>query len=189
MQLAKNVDSLKAYLLESVLVPVAEAMPPKVRETFYLRAFGFFKVPLLYFTRPSVVELTDQRCVVKIPLTRRTKNHLHSMYFGTLAVGADCAGGLMAMKHIRAQGNQVSLVFKDFQAQFLKRPHADVHFTCEDGTGIRDLIQKAMETGERQNMSVHVTATAPSSDLGTEPVAKFVLTLSVKKKKSSNHPC
>ena len=178
--MAKTVDSLKKYVTDTVV----DSLPPGIRETFYLRAFGFLKVPLLFFTRPSVVELSDHRCVVKIPLTRRTKNHLNSMYFGTLAVGADCAGGLMAMKHIREQGNRVSLVFKDFQAQFLKRPHADVLFTCEDGSGIRDLIQKAMDTGERQNMPVHVIATAPAQQ-GDEPVAKFVLTLSVKKKKQT----
>lgn len=176
----KAVDSIKKYFSGSLL----ESLPLGIRETFYLRAFGFFKVPLLYFTKPTVVELTDQRCVIKIPLNRRTKNHLDSMYFGALSVGADCAGGLMAMSQIRAKGNQVSLVFKDFQAQFLKRPHSDVLFTCEDGLAIRDLVQKALETGERQHMPVRVTATAPLQQ-GNEPVAQFVLTLSLKRKKTT----
>ena len=180
MELNKTVDSLKKYVTDSVV----DSLPSRLRDTFYLRAFGFFKVPLLYFTRPTVVELTEKRCAVKIALTRKTKNHLNSMYFGTFAVGADCAGGLMAMKHIRAHGDQVSLIFKDFQAHFLKRAHADVLFTCEDGEGIRDLIQKAMKTGERQSMPVHVVATV-KADQGDEPVAKFVLTLSVKRKKKA----
>ncbi|HTL11154.1 MAG TPA: DUF4442 domain-containing protein, partial [Bdellovibrionota bacterium] len=93
-----------------------------LKETLYLRAFGLIKIPMLWYLRPSVVELTDDRCVVKIPLRRRAKNHLNSMYFGALAAGADCAGGLMAMRLIRADGNRASLVFKDFHAEFLKRP-------------------------------------------------------------------
>jgi hypothetical protein len=39
-----------------------------------------------------------------------------------------------------------------------------------------------MDSGERENMPVHITATVPSK-LGEEPIAKFVLTLSLKRKK------
>ena len=54
-----------------------------------------------------------------------------------------------------------------------------MHFVCEEGVAIRDLVGRAMATGERQQETVHVTATVPSK-LGSEPVAKFALTLSVK---------
>src|SRR4051812_37497364 len=111
---------------------ILERIPVTLRETLVLRSFGFFKIPLLFFVSPSVVELTDEKCVVKIPLNRRTRNHLGSMYFGTLAIGADCAGGLIAMRLIQAEKAKVSLVFKDFKAEFLKRPEGDVHFTSED---------------------------------------------------------
>ncbi len=149
--------------------------------TFYVRAFGFRKIPLLFFASPSVLELSDERCVVKIPLCFRTRNHLGSLYFGALAIGADCAGGLIAMKNIEAQGNAVSLIFKDFKASFLKRAEGDTLFTCVQGREIRELVTRAMETGERQNLSVNVVATVPSKS-GDEPVAQFELTLSLKKK-------
>ena len=135
-----------------------------------------------FFIGPTVSALSNDRCVVKVPLNRRTKNHWNSMYFGALAAGADCAGGLIAMKLIQERGNLVSLLFKDFQASFLKRAEGDVFFTCEDGEAIQKLVQKAIETGERENMPVRVTATVPSR-LGAEPVAEFVLTLSLKRKK------
>jgi acyl-coenzyme A thioesterase PaaI-like protein len=152
-----------------------------LRETFFLRAFGFFKIPLLFFLRPSVVELSGERCVVRIPLGRRSRNHLGSMYFGALAAGADCAGGLMAMRMIRDGGGRVSLVFKDFQAEFLKRPESDVLFTCDQGLEIAELVRKATDSEERQNLPVRITATCPDK-LGDEPVAKFTLTLSLKKR-------
>jgi len=160
---------------------LTEFLPETLRETVLLRAFGFLKIPMLYFVRPSVTEISSERCVVKIPLARRTKNHLGSMYFGVLAAGADCAGGLIAMRLIHEEGDQVSLVFKDFHAEFLKRPEADVLFTCTEGSAIRDLVRRTMESEERQNLPVHITATCPSK-LGDEPVAKFTLTLSLKRK-------
>jgi acyl-coenzyme A thioesterase PaaI-like protein len=152
-----------------------------VRNTAYLRAFGLFKVPLIFFTRPTVVELGDRRAIVRIPFLRRNRNHLGSMYFGVLCTGADCAGGIMAMRAIERSGKDVSLIFKDFKAEFLKRAEGDVHFTCEDGEAVSAFVDKVVASGERMNMPVHVVATVPSR-MGTEPVARFELTLSLKRR-------
>ena len=169
-------------LSEATLGPLSKAVPDRVKETFWLRAFGLLKVRMLLFVSPSVVELNETRCEIKIPLNRRTKNHLNSMYFGVLAAGADCAGGMIAMRMIQQEGDQASLLFKEFHAEFLKRAEGDTHFICEDGAAIREMVKRALLSGERENMPVHVTAKVPSK-LGDEPVAKFTLTLSIKRKK------
>ena len=124
----------------------------KILETLALRKFGLFKIPLLFFISPSVMELTHESVVVKIPLNRRTRNHLGSMYFGVLAAGADCAGGLVAMNLIQKSGKKMSMVFKDFEAHFLKRAEGDVHFTCRDGAAIRAMIEEAKTSGDRHNL-------------------------------------
>ena len=102
------------------------------------------------------------------------------MYFGVLAVGADVTGGFLAMNYIQASKSKINLIFKDFHADFLKRAEDDVHFVCEDGIAIQNLVRDAEETGERQNLSVQIVATVPK--ISDEPVAKFILTLSIKKK-------
>ena len=84
------------------------------------------------------------------------------------------------MHYIRESKSKISLIFKDFQADFLKRAEGDVHFLCVEGSAIRSLIKKSEETGERESMPVHITATVPS--ISPDPVAKFILTLSIKKK-------
>ena len=53
-----------------------------------LRLLGWIKIPLIGYVRPRLVNLDDNVAVVKIKLRRRTRNHLHSMYFGALAIGA-----------------------------------------------------------------------------------------------------
>jgi acyl-coenzyme A thioesterase PaaI-like protein len=171
-------DTSSAARIESL----ASFLPQAMRNTLFLRAFGLFQVPLIFACRPKVLELTNERTVVKFPLIRMTRNHLRSMYFGALAIGADCAGGMIAMKLITEAKADVSLVFKDLQAEFLKRAEGDVYFTCEDGAAISETVRKTIETDERQNVPVHVVATCPSK-LGNEPVAKFTLTLSLKKRK------
>lgn len=152
------------------------------KETWKLRGFGLLKIPLIFFCSPRLAEYSDSRVEVIFPLNYRTKNHLGSMYFGALSIGADVAGGLAAMREIQKTGNRVGLVFKDFEAQFLKRPEADVHFVSTDGGAMIELVQKALETGERVEGAVNIVAYCPKK-LGDEPVAKFKLTISLKRKR------
>lgn len=150
------------------------------KQTWGLRLFGWLRIPLLGKTSPTVVELSDERCVVRLPLKRATKNHLGSMYFGALAIGADCAGGLIAVEQIRRHKAKVSLVFKSFQAQFLKRPEGDVYFVCEEGGRIRAQVARAMASDERITEPVNLRAEVRLPDGSSEVVATFVLELSLK---------
>ena len=152
----------------------------KTQETISLRRFGFTKIPLLFYTGISVTEISPERMVVKIPLRRRTKNHLGSMYFGALCVGADCAAGVLAMHLIRKQPERISLIFKNFKAEFLKRAEGDVEFCCTQLKEIAELVAQAATSGERVEKKIEVIATVPT--LGNEPVARFELTLSLKKR-------
>ncbi len=163
--------------------PVEKAVPKKLRDTALLRVFGLVRIPLLFSVSPTVVELTDERAVVRIKLSKWTRNHWGSMYFGTLAMGADCSVGMMAMHHIWSLNAQdVQLIFKDFHASFLKRPDGHVLFICDEGLKARDLVIAAQKTGERQNLTLKGRAELESHP--GEPVCEFALTLSLKKKRA-----
>jgi acyl-coenzyme A thioesterase PaaI-like protein len=151
------------------------------RQTLKLWVFAGWKIPLLAWVRPKILELNQQRAVVKIALTRRTKNHLNSMYFGALCVGADVTGGIHMMHFLSNDIGKISFAFKDFTAEFLKRPEADVHFVCEDGLLIEETLKKAAISKERENVKVNIIALTPTLT-GKEPVARFTLTLSLKYK-------
>lgn len=153
----------------------------KIRETLSLWGFSLLKIPLIFLVSPRVVEVTDKRCEIIIPLNRLTRNHLGSMYFGTLAIGADCAGGLFAVEAIKATKKNVVFIFKDFKAEFLKRPESDVHFVCEDGEKVKKAVAQAVKTKQRVNSTVKIMAYAPKKS-GKDPVAEFDLTLSLKLK-------
>lgn len=150
--------------------------------TAMVRLWALQNVFFLWLASPKIVELTDERCVVQVPLNWRTRRRdIHAMYLGTLCMGADMASGLIAFKLVRERKLRVNFIFKDMKAEFLKRAEGPVHFTNNEGRLIQDLLQRALDTGERQEASVPVIATVPSK-LGDEPVARFELTLSLKRK-------
>ena len=100
------------------------------------------------------------------------------MYLGALTVGADITAGYFAFHFLKMHNKKISLIFKDFHADFYKRAMGDVEFVCDMGDEIKDLIDRSIESSERLNLPVVVTATVPS--VSDEIVAKFTLTLSVK---------
>lgn len=151
-----------------------------LRETLFVRLFSL-RVPVLLFLGPRVERLDDDRCEVSIRLRWRSRNHVGSMYFGALCAGADLAGGLAAARLIRERHPRVSLIFADVQGAFLKRADGDVRFTCADGRRIAAAVASADETGERVTLPVGIVATVPSK-YGDEPVARFTLGLSLKRR-------
>jgi len=153
----------------------------RLRATLALRLWSFRKIRLISWVKPSVVDLTADRCEIVVPLTWRTRNHLRSMYFGALCTGADAAAALIALDATRRAGGAIAIVFKDVHGEFLKRAEDDVHFACEQGREILELVRKASVSGERESLPIHVTATVPKL-FGPEPVARFTLTLSVKRR-------
>ena len=156
-------------------------MKRRWRETLWVRAWALRNVFLLLLIKPSILELSDARCEIVVPLTWRTRRRdIHAMYLGALCMGADVAGGLIAFSIVARQRQRVSFLFKDLRAEFLKRAEDDVHFTCEEGEEIAALIRRTVESGERQERTVNVLATVPTKL--AEPVARFALTLSLKRR-------
>ena len=65
-----------------------------------------------------------------------------------------------------------------FNAKLLKRAESDVHFICKDGQAVKKLVEKAVETQERENFKLKILAKCPK--ISNDIVAEFELTLSLK---------
>jgi acyl-coenzyme A thioesterase PaaI-like protein len=161
----------------------ARAPRSAAQETLRLRAWSLRHIPLLFFFSPTIVSLDARRAIVRVPLNWRTRNHLGSMYFGALCTGADCAVAVLALRLLEG-GRSVVPIFKDMRVEFLARAEGDVHFACEDGERIEELFRRAEGTGQRESAALSVLATVPAR-MGEEPVARFELTLSAKKRGAS----
>ena len=128
------------------------------------------------FLRPKLLIMNEETVQVKIKLRRRSKNHLKSMYFGALAVGADVAGGIHAFYFAEKHNKKVSFAFKSMNATFLKRAETDVLFVCDEGAMIEEVILESFKTQTRINQNVTVRALNTMQ----EEVAIFTMEISVK---------
>lgn len=148
--------------------------------TALINLFSAFKIPLLAFVTPKIIEVTETRSVAKIRLDLRTRNHLGVMYFGALAMGAELSVALSAIVAIQDSGKKIDFIFKDFKADFLKRADSHVHFICEDAAAIRQMIGDAAASSDRISRTFNGYAIVPSQS--NEPVMTYSLTLSVKQR-------
>ncbi len=150
-------------------------------ETWKLRFWAFLKVPMIWLAWPSVRESNDRRCVVRIPFRRRNRNHLGSMYVGVLVMGGELVGGLLAMDRIQKSKTSVALSFGSIQGEFHRRAEGAVDFVCEDGEAIGQMVDRVIESGERETMTIRTLAMVPDEP-GDEPAATFEMGLSLKRR-------
>jgi len=148
----------------------------KVKWQLFL--LGLFKIPMIGFLRPKLFQLNNDSVSIKIRLRRRSKNHLNSMYFGALAVGADLAAGIHVFYFSELNNMNTSFAFKGMQVDFLKRAETDIVFRCSEGSVIQSVMKESQKTGERINKSINVEA----FNLSEELVASFQMVISVKVK-------
>lgn len=156
--------------------PTKEISLKKMKWMLFL--LGFAKIPIIGFVKPRLVTLNDNDASVKIRLRRRSKNHLNSMYFGALAVGADVAAGLHAFYFAEKMGKKVSFAFKGMNAEFLMRAESDIIFISQDGAKVNVAMNRSLESGERINEPINVIA----KNVKNETVATFEMIVSVKVK-------
>ena len=154
-------------------------MSPLTRFKFFLWRFSHFKVAMIGYLKPRIITLNDTEIVICLPLRRRSRNHVNSMYFGALAVGADLAGGLHGFYHAERSGCKVTPVFKSFQAQFLRRAESDVYFVCTEGATVKAMIEESKSSGGRVTKPIAIKA---YTDYLNQPeeVAAFILEMSLK---------
>jgi hypothetical protein len=153
-----------------------------MKPTTMVRLWSLQNVFLLWLVRPKIQVLNADQCIVRVPLNWITRRKdIRAMYLGTLCMGADVAAGLIAFQSVAERKQRINFIFKDMKAEFLKRAEGEVWFTNNDGPIVQDLIARALQSGEREEATVHVIATVPEK-LGDEAVARFELTLSIKRK-------
>jgi acyl-coenzyme A thioesterase PaaI-like protein len=138
--------------------------------------FGLVKIPMIAYCRPKIITWNEETVVIRIRRSRRTNNHLKSMYFGALMVGADLAAGMHAFAFTVSAKKKISLAFKSCNAQFLKRPETDVFFEANAGAIVRNMIAESENKKERVNAIVPVSI----KDTHGEEVARVDMELSLR---------
>ena len=151
-------------------------LPSPRRESVGLFLYSL-QTPLLLALRPRVRLHSPERTEIVFPLSWFSKNTWGTMFFGSIAAGADLTGGFAAMDH--APKANVGFLYKDFSIQFLRRVDDDLLLVSDDGLKVAAGVAEAAKTGQRINVVVRVSGFCEKHSVDN-PVVKATMTLSLK---------
>ena len=143
-----------------------------------LNKFLLFKLPSAYLSGVRVQSISDDEAVATVRLKWINQNPFKSLYWATQGMASELATGILVMKQIAESGKNMSMLVTNQQGSFTKKATGRINFTCKDGKLIREIIDKAIATGEGQT----IIMSAEGIDEHGESVSKFEYEWSIKTK-------
>ena len=146
--------------------------------SWMIRLLSFLKVPLLGFCLPKVVELNSNSASVQINRWWLTSNHVGSMYFGALAMGAELSVATQLLKQMFGDRAPVTFIFKDAQFRFLSRAENHVIFRTDEVARVSELVAESLEAKDRRDKTI--SGYAYTINDPSKKIMEYEITLSVK---------
>ncbi|WP_033956356.1 DUF4442 domain-containing protein [Psychroserpens jangbogonensis] len=117
-----------------------------------LNAFLSIKLPAAFICGVRTKSISDTTCVVSVKHRWINQNPFNSMFWAVQGMAAELTTGALVMSKVKASGNKMSMLVTSNNATYSKKATGRIHFTCNQGKDIDDLISKAIETGEGQSI-------------------------------------
>ena len=149
---------------------------------FQLHLFLFLKIPISWIAGVRLKEMNDEICITKVKFGWLNQNPFNSMFWAVQGMAAEFSTGFLCAEKIRKSGKKISMLVVHNQAEFTKKAVGRVTFSCLQGKELDAVLQKAIETGEGQTLTLFSEGKDQKGDL----VSKFAFTWSFKVKNWRN---
>jgi hypothetical protein len=146
-----------------------------IRSPWKLLFYFLKNLPSAWWWGIRIKSVSPERAEVTLPFNWRTKNPFHSIYFAAMVGAGELSTGVLANLARFGKGNLSMLVLRQ-EAEFLKKASSAVTFSCEDGLKVQAAVQKAVESGEPQT----VTMLSTGRNEKAEEVARVLITWTFK---------
>ena len=145
---------------------------------FQLHLFLFLKIPISWIAGVRLKEMNDEICITKVKFGWLNQNPFNSMFWAVQGMAAEFSTGFLCAEKIRKSGKKISMLVVHNQAEFTKKAVGRVTFSCLQGKELDAVLQKAIETGEGQTLTMFSEGKNQKGDV----VSKFAFTWSFKVK-------
>ncbi len=143
-----------------------------------LNKFLFFKLPAAYFTGVRVKSISPTEAISTVKLKWANQNPFKSVFWAVQGMASELATGVLMMKAIDDSKQRISMLVTYQTGTFTKKAVGRIRFICKDGERMKEIIAKAIETGEGQT----ILARSEGFNEQNESVSVFEFQWSVKVK-------
>jgi len=137
-----------------------------------------WNLPLAFFARLRVDEMSMQKASISLPYNYLNKNPFRSIYFADLSMAAELSTGILAMAHVEKNPIPVSMLVLGVKAEFVKKAKTRIIFTCFQG----ELLEKTISQSIAENEGRTCEVFTEGLDADGEVVARFWFTWTFKPK-------
>ncbi|MBR9921325.1 MAG: DUF4442 domain-containing protein [Bacteroidetes bacterium] len=129
--------------------PKAQKFLDSVNSPWKMRLYFLGRLPSMIWWGVKVKEVTSEECTVMLPYNWRSKNPFRSTYFAAQCAVAELSTGMLAQLALQDQPS-VSMLVTEIKSVFTKKATARAYFTCKQGQLVAETVQKAVDTGKPQ---------------------------------------
>ena len=142
------------------------------------RLYLLKNLPAAFFSGLSIREVDTEHCSVIVPFKWFTRNPFRSTYFACMSMAAEMSTGILAMGHIYNRKPAISMLVTSVHGDFYKKATAKTLFICNEGSRIRETIERAIALKVPQTIEV----TSSGYNEQNELIATFKITWSFKER-------
>lgn len=155
-----------------------ESFRKKMLSPWLFRFYTLSNVPAGWIAGMRLHDLSTDRAVSSLPFKWLNKNPFKSIYFAVQSMAAELSTASIALLAITDRHPGVATIIVDMKAEFPKKATGKTTFTCDEGQQIFATVQKAIDTGEPQTVTVKTTGTMDDGSI----VSVFHFTWSFKQR-------
>lgn len=174
--------------ITTAILPFDESNPhikkflKQIHNPILQRFFFLAKLPSAFFMGIRIKSVNLQKAEITVPYGWRSQNPFKSTYFAAQAAAAEMSTGVLGLLALSGRGN-VSMLITKIEGTYGKKAVKKATFTCTQGDKIIQAVQRALETGEGQEVVMESIGTQMGKDGSLEEVSRFYFTWSFKVKK------
>ena len=143
-----------------------------------IRYFTLLKLPLVYFSGVRITNINADGVGASVKLKWINQNPFRSMFWAVQGMAAELTSGVLLIREIETRKSSVSMLLVETKASFSKKAKGKIRFSCDEVKDAKDLIDKAISSGDGQR---HWFTSIGIDESGDE-VSRFQFHWSVKSK-------
>ena len=137
-----------------------------------------FQVPINFLIGTRLRELNEESCKVSVPYRWFNKNPFKSTFWAVLGMAAELSTGALVMMYTYKLDPSVAIIVGDCSGEFVAKARDLTTFVCNDGKLIAETVEKAIKTGEPQEVLCNTIGYSKAG----EEVARFTFTWKMKRR-------
>ncbi|PTM08190.1 MAG: thioesterase [Bacteroidetes bacterium] len=141
-----------------------------------INTFLMFKLPSAYLCGVRVKTLETQKCVTTVRHRWINQNPFKSLFWAVQGMAAELSTGAIIINKIKESKKNIAMLLVKNEASYSKKATGRIYFKCSEGNMVNDVIDKAINTGEGQMVTLNVVG----SNSNNEEVSRFSFTWSMK---------